>query len=87
VHGIQDFKRAEPIWLSPNFKAIRCDIRNLKIDISNSGTVAWWYCELDDVNEWKGQPACWMNTRWTGVLERRNNKWVIVQMHFSFAKE
>jgi len=27
-----------------------------------------------------------MNTRWTGVLEKRKEKWVIVQMHFSFAK-
>jgi hypothetical protein len=48
--------------------------------------VAWFYCILDDVNEWKGQPASWMNTRWTGVLEKRKEKWVIVQMHFSFAK-
>jgi hypothetical protein len=42
---------------------------------------------LDDVNEWRGQPANWMNTRWTGALEKRDGKWVIVQMHFSFAKE
>jgi len=49
--------------------------------------VAWWYCMLDDINEWDGQPASWENTRWTGVLEKREGKWVIVQMHFSFAKE
>lgn len=40
---------------------------------------------LDDINEWKGQPANWENTRWTGVLEKRDNNWIIVQMHFSFA--
>ena len=42
---------------------------------------------LDDMNEWKGQPANWENTRWTGVTEKRDGKWVIVQQHFSFAVE
>jgi ketosteroid isomerase-like protein len=87
VKGFEEFKKAEKFWGSPDFKAVRYEIRDLKIDISRSGDVAWYYCVLDDVNEWKGQPASWMNTRWTGVLEKRNGKWVIVQMHFSFAKE
>lgn len=85
VMGFQEFKKGEKFWGSPHFKAIRYDIRDLKINISNSGDVAWYYCMLDDINEWKGQPANWENTRWTGVLEKRNGKWVIVQMHFSFA--
>lgn len=25
--------------------------------------------------------------RWTGVLEKRDGKWLIVQMHFSFASD
>jgi hypothetical protein len=29
----------------------------------------------------------WKDTRWTGVLEKRNGKWLIVQMHFSFASD
>jgi hypothetical protein len=28
-----------------------------------------------------------LNTRWTGVLEKREGKWLIVQMHFSFASD
>ena len=32
-------------------------------------------------------PGCWKDTRWTGVLERRNGEWLIVQMHFSFAAD
>jgi hypothetical protein len=47
--------------------------------------VAWFYCILDDINEWKGQPANWENTRWTGVLEKRDGRWVMAQQHFSFA--
>jgi ketosteroid isomerase-like protein len=87
TRGFAEFRKGEKFWGSPEFKAVRYEIRDLRINISRSGDVAWYYCVLDDVNEWKGQPASWMNTRWTGVLEKRDGKWVIVQMHFSFAKE
>ena len=87
IMGFDDFKKNETLWGDPRFKAVRYEIRDLKISVSQSGTVAWYYCVLDDINEWNGQPASWMNTRWTGVLEKRKEKWVIVQMHFSFAKE
>jgi len=87
VRGFDDFKKAEKFWMSPDFKAVRYQIKDLNIHVSESGSVAWWFCILDDINEWKGQPASWENTRWTGVLEKRNGKWQIVQQHFSFASE
>jgi len=87
IRGFDEFKKNETFWGNPDFKAIRYDIRDLTINLSEKGEVAWFYCILDDINEWKGQPASWMNTRWTGVLEKREGKWVMVQMHFSFAKE
>jgi len=87
VKGFQEFKKAEKFWMNPDFKVIRYEIKDLSINFSNSGDVAWFFCMLDDINEWKGQPANWENTRWTGVLEKRNNNWVIVQQHFSFASE
>lgn len=87
VRGFNEFKKAEDFWMSSEFKAIKYEIRDLKINISKSGDSAWWYCVLDDINEWKGRPANWENTRWTGVLEKRNGKWIIVQMHFSFASK
>jgi len=87
IKGFDEFKKNEVFWGNPNFKAIRYDIRDLKIFISECGTVAWYYCVLDDINEWKGKPAEWRDTRWTGVLEKREGRWVIVQMHFSFAQE
>ncbi len=86
VRGISEFKKAEKFWMNPDFKAIRYEIRDLNIQVSQSGTVAWWFCLLDDINEWKGQPANWENARWTGVTEKRDGKWVIVQQHFSFAE-
>jgi len=85
VKGFEDFKKAEKFWGSPDFKAVRYEIRDLKIKLSRSGDVAWFFCVLDDINEWKGQPANWENTRWTGVLEKRDGRWVMAQQHFSFA--
>jgi ketosteroid isomerase-like protein len=87
VKGFKEFRRSEEFWMSLDFKAIWYEIRDLKITISQSGDAAWWFCMLDDINEWKGQPANWENTRWTGVLEKREGRWVIVQQHFSFASE
>jgi len=85
--GFNEVRKDSTFWGSPYFKAIRHEVRELKIQFSRSGDVAWFYCVLDDINEWKGQPANWENTRWTGVLEKRNGRWVIVQQHFSFASE
>jgi len=85
THGFENFKKNEKFWLNPDFKAIRYNIRDLKINFAQSGKVAWFFAVLDDINEWKGQPASWENTRWTGVLEKRDDHWVMVQMHFSFA--
>ena len=74
----------ENFFMRPEFKAIRFELKELAIGVSQSGDTAWWHCRLDDFNEWKGQPANWEDVRWTGVLEKREGKWVIVQMHFSF---
>ena len=85
VKGFDEFKKSEKVWGSPDFKAIHYEIRDLKIKMSKSGDAVWFYCLLDDINEWKGKPANWENTRWTGVLEKREGRWTMVQQHFSFA--
>ncbi|HLP73111.1 MAG TPA: nuclear transport factor 2 family protein [Bacteroidales bacterium] len=87
IRGFEQFKNMEQVWRSADFKAVRYDIRELKITFSERGDVSWFYCILDDVSEWKKQQVSWINTRWTGVLEKRKGKWVIVQMHFSFAQK
>ena len=73
--------------MDPRFKATKLDIRNLRIDVSHSKDIAWWSCILDDLGEWDGKPIGWKDTRWTGVLEKRSGRWIIVQMHFSFASD
>ena len=85
VRGFDEFRQMEAFWMNEEFRAVRYDIRDLRISFSRSGTNAWYYCMLDDINEWKGKPANWENTRWTGVLEKQDGRWVIRQMHFSFS--
>jgi len=85
--GFNEVRKDSGFWGSPHFKAIRHELRNMHIKFSQSKDVAWFFCYLDDINEWKGQPANWINARWTGVLEKRNGKWIVVQQHFSFAAE
>lgn len=88
---LTDFKTirylAENVWLTDRFKALECNIRNLRIQLSQGGDVAWWACYLDDIGEWDGQVSGWRNVRWTGVLEKREGKWLIMQMHFSFPED
>jgi hypothetical protein len=74
-------------WLDPRFKATKCEIWDMRIGVARSGDVAWWSGMLNDLAEWDGKPTGWKDTRWTGVLEKRGGKWLIVQMHFSFAAD
>jgi ketosteroid isomerase-like protein len=85
IRGFGQFAESSEVFKNPDFKYVRHELKDLTINLSMSGDVAWFYCVLDDINEWKGNPANWENARWTGVLERRNGRWVIVQQHFSFA--
>jgi len=87
TRGFENFtKQVNSFFLDKRFRAVSHEIRDMKIDFSKSGEIAWWSCMLDDMNEWDGRSASWMNVRWTGVLEKREGRWVIVQMHFSYGK-
>ncbi len=85
VVGWDAFVPSIDFFMDPRFVAVSSDVRDLRIHFSRSGDVAWYSCILDDFGTWDGRPASWENTRWTGVLEKRDGAWVIVQMHFSFA--
>jgi hypothetical protein len=85
--GWDQLAKGFDFWLDPRYKATQTEIRDMRIDMSPSGVTAWWACVLDDLGEWDGKPIGWKDTRWTGVLEKRDGKWLIVQMHFSFASD
>jgi ketosteroid isomerase-like protein len=88
IVGIEPFRKmVDAVFMNPACKPTRSDIRDLRVTLSTSGDVAWFSAILDDYGEWDGQPYAWLDTRWTGVLEKRDGKWLIDQMHFSFAKD
>jgi hypothetical protein len=85
IKGFDNFRKmTESVFLRPEFQAVRYELKNPKVSLSQSRTCAWFATYLDDINTWKGQDASWRNVRWTGVLEKREGQWKIVQMHFSF---
>lgn len=87
VRGFDQFKKNSEIFKRAEFQYVRHEIRDLAVNLSRSGDTAWFYCILNDINTWDGRSENWENARWTGVLEKRDGRWVIVQQHFSFASE
>jgi ketosteroid isomerase-like protein len=87
VSGWEAFARLFDVWMDPRFKATRFDVRDLRVTRARTGNVAWFSAILDDCGEWDGKPSCWKDARWTGVLEKRDGRWQIAQMHFSFASD
>ena len=87
IKRFEDVKQNVPFWMSPEFQYVRHELKDLEVKLARCGTVAWFYCVLDDINTYKGEPASWENARWTGVVEKRDGKWVVVSQHFSFASD
>ncbi|HEY0788732.1 MAG TPA: nuclear transport factor 2 family protein, partial [Thermoanaerobaculia bacterium] len=87
VRGWEAFAKMIPTFMDPRFVATRFEVRDLATVFARSGDVAWYSAMLEDCGRWDGKESCWKDTRWTGVLEKRRGTWVIVQMHFSFAKD
>jgi hypothetical protein len=85
TRGFENFKKmSEKVFLRPEFQAVRYELKNPQVYLSESRTCAWFFTHLDDINTMKGLDFSWRNIRWTGVLEKREGQWKIVQMHFSF---
>jgi ketosteroid isomerase-like protein len=87
IRGYQQFLGLIPGWMSPDFRATRTELRDVVVGISRSGDAAWFSAMLEDCGEYKGKPSCWSDCRYSGVLEKRDGRWVIVQAHFSLASD
>jgi ketosteroid isomerase-like protein len=76
-------KMIDEFFMDEDLRPANTDIKDLRINLSRSGDVAWFSCLLDDMGEYKGKRWEWLDCRWTGVLEKRGGSWLITQMHFS----
>ena len=84
VIGITAFKKNVEKFRTPDFKATKLEHRDMRITFSRNREVAWFSCYIDDCGEYKGQESCVINALKTGVLEKRDSKWVMVQAHSSY---
>jgi ketosteroid isomerase-like protein len=87
VSGWSEYVKLYDGWMDPRFKATVTEVRDLSVHLSRSGDVAWYSATLDDLGEWDGKPVGAKDIRWTGVLEKRDGRWVVVQMHGSVATD
>lgn len=87
IFGWNQYVKLFDIWMDPRFKATLTEIRDLRINLSRSGDVAWFTATLDDLTEWEGKQRGAKGIRWTGVLEKREGRWQFVQMHGSQASD
>jgi ketosteroid isomerase-like protein len=54
--------------------------------VGSKGDVAWFATEVS-FNVDTGEDKFQQLGRWTGVLEKRNGKWLLLQSHFSFPEQ
>jgi hypothetical protein len=86
IVGFDNFRAmAERLFMDPAFTATGHAVRDLRIHVDPTSTVAWFSARLDDHGSWNGIPCGWENARWTGVLLLQDGRWRMVQMHFSLA--
>ncbi|MBI2617541.1 nuclear transport factor 2 family protein [Candidatus Gottesmanbacteria bacterium] len=80
--GWEALKKAVEKML-PSFENIKIAVRNQVVKVHPSRNVAWF----SQVWDWglmvEGKPVHSEGQRFTGVLEKRNGKWVFVQFHNS----
>ena len=87
VIGWDNFTKFLDQWMDPRSIATGYEIRDLRIAISSMGDVSWFSAVVDDEGTFEGKPWGAKDIRWTGVLEIRGGKWVIVQQHMSKATD
>ncbi len=84
VIGLDNFKIYAEKYRDPDFRGTRYEFKDLRIVFSRSGDVAWYSCYVDDCTSYKGKETCLENVFRTGVLEKRDGRWVIVLGHGSY---
>lgn len=87
--GDEIWKGWENLWKATqaqfdSLEYYKANIRNLTIHISDAGDTAWYFHLLDARIKSKGRPEIvWEETRFTGVLQKIDDNWKIVQTHVS----
>jgi ketosteroid isomerase-like protein len=65
------------------FNTVKLTVRDKILKMCSSGDQAWFYMRLHWYVESEGNQFTFTGIRITGVLEKENDKWQIVQLHTS----
>jgi uncharacterized protein (TIGR02246 family) len=65
-------------------KGVVINHKNTTVRHNKTGDVAWYSQLTDRCPETKGDDVCIEGFRHTGVMEKRDGQWLIVQSHISF---
>jgi ketosteroid isomerase-like protein len=87
IVGFEAFKNYSAGWKNPDVKYAGHKYHELTVHLSQAGDTAWFQALLEDCFQAKDRPARCFTTRVTGVLEKRADRWLIVQQHFSLPAE
>ena len=66
-----------------SYENTKITVKDQVIKVNKSGNTAWFSEIADWVLEAQGEQINLQGSRFTGVLEKRNGDWIIVQMHAS----
>jgi ketosteroid isomerase-like protein len=87
ITSFDEFKKYSVGWQNPKVRYAGHKFIDLKITLSKSGDCAWFHTKLEDCASVNDRPARCFTTRYTGVLEKRDGHWLIVEQHFSLAAD
>ena len=81
----QDFFNLMKIQLEQH-KGSTINHKNTTVHHNSTGDVAWYSQLIDRCPQTNGDDVCIEGFRHTGVMEKKDDKWMIVQSHISFPK-
>jgi hypothetical protein len=65
------------------FSTVKLSVRDKMLKMCGSGAQAWFYMKVNWYVESEGKQFTFSGIRTTGVLEKENEQWHIVQLHTS----
>lgn len=83
IRGFEAMREYSAGWRNPAVRYAGHSFHDLDVTLSRGGDAAWFATQLKDCAAVGDRPARCFTTRYTGVLEKRDDRWLIVQQHFS----
>jgi ketosteroid isomerase-like protein len=87
IRGFEEFKKYSVGWRNPDVGYGGHKFHELNVHLSQAGDAAWFEAILEDCSKRTDGPVRCFTTRVTGVLEKRADRWLLVQQHFSLPAE